>query len=252
MMKRDDLGRIMYGLSAVLLGTIGLIWRDFAAVWQPIDNLIVFNRTVVASLYAFAFLAAGIATLMSRGARFGLPVLVLLHLLAALGWIPRVIGHAAWNGFFEMLSLTIAGVVAYARLGTLSYDRAARSIVIGRFVFAVCLLSFGITHFISTAETAGMVPAWLPPGQMFWAWATGAFYVLASLALMIERHAVLASRLVIVMMLTFNVLVWLPMLIDKPIHFMWAGNAITFAMAAAAWVIADSIADRRTASLRRS
>jgi uncharacterized membrane protein len=250
MLKRDGLGTLMYGLSAVLLGVIGLIWHDFAAVWQPIDNVIGFNRTVVASVYAFAFLAAGIATMIPRAARFGLPVLVVLHLLAALGWIPRVIGHAAWNGFFEMLSLTIAGVVAYARLGTLSYTAAAPMIAIGRIVFAVCLLSFGISHFSSSAETAGMVPAWLPPGKMFWAWATGAFYLLASLALLIQRHAVLAARLVIVMMLSFILLVWLPMLLDKPIHFMWAGNAITFAMATAAWVIADSVADRRAASSR--
>jgi len=114
------------------------------------------------------------------------------------------------------------------------------------------LLSFGISHFTSSAETAGMVPAWLPPGQLFWAWATGAFYLLASFALLIQRQAVLAARLVVVMMLSFNFLVWLPMLIDKPIHFMWAGNAITFAMAAGAWVIADSIVDDQRASSRKS
>ena len=252
MINRDGLGTIMYALSAVLLGIIGLIWHDFAAVWQPIDNLgIAFNRPVVASLYAFAFLAAGVATLVPSAARFGLPVLASLHLLAALGWIPRVIGHGAWNGFFEMLSLVIAGVVAYARLRSLSYTQAARLIAIGRIVFAVCLLSFGISHFTSRAETAGMVPAWLPPGQIFWAWVTGACYLLASLALLIQRHAALAARLVVVMMLGFNFLVWLPMLIDKPIHFMWAGNAITFAMAAGAWVIADSIVDAQRASSRK-
>jgi hypothetical protein len=43
------------------------------------------------------------------------------------------------------------------------------------------------------------------------------------------------------MMLAIGIAVWVPMLIDKPIHFMWAGNAITFAMAAGAWVLADSL-----------
>jgi uncharacterized membrane protein len=241
-----SLGRFMYALSAVFLGIIGLHWRDFAGVWQPIDNLGVdFNRPVVASLYALAFLAAGIATLNSRSARFGLPVLVLLHLLAALGWIPRVIAHGAFNGFLEMLSLAVAGAVAYARLGTLSYDRAARALQVGRILFALCLLSFGVTHFMASAETARMVPSWLPGGQLFWAWATGAFYVLCGLALMLQWKAVLAARLVTVMMFVIGLLVWIPMLINKPIQFMWAGNAITFALAAAAWVMADSLAAKR-------
>lgn len=236
-------GRIMYALSAVFLGIIGLIWRDFAGVWQPIDNLgVEFNRTVVASIYAFAFLVSGIATLIPRTARSALPILVLLHLLAALGWIPRVIAHGAFNGFFEMFSLAIAGAVAYARLGALSYDRAALLIQAGRILFAVCLLSFGITHFLASSETARMVPSWMPGGQLFWAWATGVFYVLAGLALVLQRHALIAARLATMMMLVIGLLVWIPMLIDKPIHFMWAGSAITFALAAAAWVIADSLA----------
>jgi hypothetical protein len=76
---------------------------------------------------------------------------------------------------------------------------------------------------------------------MFWAYATGAFYVLAGIALIIQRHALLAARLVTVMMFVISLLVWVPMVIDKPIHFMWAGNAITFALATAAWVVADSL-----------
>jgi uncharacterized membrane protein len=250
-MSTPSLGRVMYGLSAMFLGVIGLVWRDFAAVWQPIDNLgIDFNRPVVASIYAIAFLVSGIATLIPRTARFALPVLAVLHLLAALGWIPRVIAHGAFNGFCEMLSLTVAAVVAYARLGTLSYDRAAGTLQGGRILFAICLLSFGITHFMASAETARMVPAWLPGGQMFWAWATGVFYLSAGVALIINRHALLAARLVTVMMFVIGLLVWVPMLINKPIHFMWAGTAITFALTAAAWVIADSLTAKRATNPR--
>jgi len=246
-----NLGRVMYGLSAVFLGFIGIVWRDFAGVWQPIDNLgVEFDRTVVATVYAIAFLASGIATVIPRTARFGLPVLAVLHLLAAMGWIPRVIAHGAFNGFFEMLSLTVAAFVAYARLGTMSYDGAARTLQIGRIVFAICLLAFGISHFISSAETARMVPAWLPGGQVVWALATGTLYVLAGFALIIQRHAWLSARLVTAMMLVIGVLVWVPMLIDKPIHYMWSGTAITFALATGAWVIADSFTPKRATNSR--
>ena len=36
-----------------------------------------------------------------------------------------------------------------------------------------CVAVFGVAHFLAVKETAGMVPKWIPPGQMFWARATG-------------------------------------------------------------------------------
>jgi uncharacterized membrane protein len=249
MIERNATGRFAYALAGIWLGIIGLIWHDFAGVWQPIDNLgLGFNRSIVASIYAAAFLAAGIATLVKKSAWVGLLVLAFLHLLAALGWIPRAISHGVWNGFCEMLSLTIAALVASLQLTPSPTHWRGRSLLVGRMLFAICLLVFGLTHFVASDETARMVPSWLPPGQMFWAYATGVFYVAAAVALATRVRAVLAARLAALMMLGFNVLVWLPMLINKPIHFMWAGNAITFAMAAAAWLMADLISAREESS----
>ena len=156
MLDRHDLGRCMYALSAIFLGSIGLWWRDFAGIWQPLDNLGDFDRPVVATGYALVFLVAGAATFWRASAGFGLLILALLHFLAALGWIPRVIAHGAWTGFFEMLSLTIAGVVGFARLRP-SRVWAMKTIQIGRIAFAICLLVFGLSHFFFSAETAQMV-----------------------------------------------------------------------------------------------
>jgi uncharacterized membrane protein len=243
MLDRHDLGRLMYALSAIFLGCIGLWWRDFAGIWQPLDNLGDFNRPIVATGYALAFLLAGVATAWRTSAGFGLLILALLHFLAALGWIPRVIEHRAWTGFFEMLSLTIAGVVGFARLRS-QRPWASRTMHIGRILFSICLLVFGLSHFFYSAETAQMVPMWLPPGQMFWAYASGAIYVLAGMAIAADYRAVLAAQLTVAMIILIQALVWLPMLIAKPQNFTWSGNAITFAIAAATWVIADGIAAR--------
>lgn len=241
MLDRDDLGRLAYALTAIFLGVIGLWWRDFAGVWQPLDNLgVEFNRSVVATVYAFAFLAAGVATAWRPSAGPALIVLAVLHGLAALGWIPRVVAHGAWTGLFEMLSLTIAAVVGYARL-TITATWAKRTVAIGRIAFAICLLVFGLSHFFHIDETAGMVPAWLAPGQKFWAYVTGALYVLAGIATLLNRRATLAVYLTVAMMIGIDALVWVPMLLDKPGHFTLAGNVITLAMAAAAWVVADAL-----------
>ena len=48
-----DFGRYAYGLAGIALGILGLIYRDFAAVWQPIENLIGDgDRTGMATLVA--------------------------------------------------------------------------------------------------------------------------------------------------------------------------------------------------------
>ncbi len=44
-----------------------------------------------------------------------------------------------------------------------------------------------------------------------------------------------------IMIFGFEILIWLPKLVAAPHdHFNWAGNAISIAMTAAAWVVADA------------
>lgn len=249
----NGFGRHVYGLTAIALGILGLIFRDFAAVWQPIENLIGgVDRKPAALIYAAGFLVAGIATLWRKTARVGVLVLAGLHLLSMMGWIPRVAGnwriYGTWNGFFELCSLVLGGVISYALLAPASAAWRARTIQASHYLYGICLLSFGVGHFTALKETAGFVPQWLPPGQMFWAVATGVFYWLAAAAVVLNIRAALAARLVTVMMLGFAVLAWGPIVLGRPEHFTWAGTVITVALASAAWVVADSLSQRSSES----
>jgi hypothetical protein len=234
-------GRYVYGLAGIALGILGLTFRDFAAVWQPIENLIGgVDRKVIAIGYAIAFLVAGAATLWRKTAQTGVLVLAGLHLLSVLGWIPRIAGnwriYGTWNGFFELFSIVLGGVIAYA-----AFAGRDRIIQTGRYLYAICLLSFGAGHFTALKETAGFVPQWLPPGQMFWAVATGVFYWLAAVSIVLDIKAALAARLVTVMMFGFAVLSWGPIVLGRPQHFTFAGTVITVTLASAAWIVADSL-----------
>jgi hypothetical protein len=244
-MRMHSLGRRVYAFTGVSFGVIGLVWQDFGAVWQPIENLGAGeHRAVVASVYALAFLIAGIAAVVDRFARPGFAVLAALHALALLGWVPRVVNTPAvgtLNGIAEMLSLVIGGFVAYVTVeSTRSTDHRMRRF--GQIAFAACAFWFGLTHFVELNATASFVPKWLPPSGHFWAAATGGFYVLVSAAIVTRMYALLAARLCTVMMLSFAALIWLPMLVRDPSHFNFCGTTVTLAMAASAWIIADSIA----------
>ena len=245
-------GSRVYGLGAVALGLVGLVWGDFATVWQPVQALpfAVPHRTALAYVAAACLLSAGVAIQWRRSAPAGLLALATLYFIFALLWLPRVVGYphifGTWAGFLEEFALVAAAGVVYASL--LPHDSAGsvRTARIGRLAFGVCVLSFGLSHFFAIPETAGMVPKWIPPGQQFWAVATGVAHILAGFAILSGVLAVLASRLLTVMLAGFGALVWAPALFAQPReHVVWAGNAINLALIGAAWVVADSIASRR-------
>ena len=175
----------------------------------------------------------------------GAVVLGLVYLVFALLWLPRVVGYprmiGTWLGFCEELALALgAGVVLAASLGM----RVA--VRVGQVVFGLCVVSFGLAHLMAVKETAAMVPKWVPPGQHFWAVATGVAHLLAGLAIAVGVQRVLAGRLLAAMLLIFEVLVWVPMLVEQPhLQIMWAGNALTLAMAGAAWMVGDGVGETR-------
>jgi uncharacterized membrane protein len=242
-------GTRVYGLGAIALGLVGLLWGDFADVWQPVPASTP-HRTALAYIAAASLLTAGASMQWRRIARSGVVALGILYLIFALLWLPRVIGYpqiyATWGGFFEQFSLVSAALVVYARLAPGNSVWAARTARIGSVLYGICVLSFALDHFFALKETAKMVPAWIPLGQQFWAVETGIFHLLAGMAILSGIWAVLASRLLTIMLLAFGALVWAPSLFAEPHqHMVWAGNAINLALAGAAWVIADYMASRR-------
>lgn len=248
----SSLGARVYGLGAIALGLVGLAWGDFATVWQPIQALPfeVPHRTALAYVAAAGLLSAGLAIQWRRGAAAGLLLLAVLYFLFALLWLPRVVGYphifGTWAGFLEEFALVAAAPVAYASLPPHDSHGSVWAARFGRTAFGVCAVSFGLSHFFAVPQTAAMVPVWIPPGQQFWAVATGVAHLLAGVAIISGVLDVLASRLLTAMLAAFGALVWAPSLFAQPReHMVWAGNAINLALVGAAWAVADSIASRR-------
>lgn len=241
------LGNRVYGAAAIALGVIMVIWADFATVWHPVPPEVPGHAVLVYAAAALLVLG-GLAMQVRRTAAGGALVLAALYLVFALLWgwrvvqFPRIFG--TWLGFAEEFALVIGGAVA--AINALHDEGHPRRAQVGRLAFGLCLLVFGTAHLIYVKETAAMVPAWLPPRQDFWAYATGVADILAGLALLSGIAALLASRLVVLMFIGFGALVWVPQVLADPHgHIAWAGNAINLALIGAAWVLADSIAWRR-------
>lgn len=239
----------IYALGALALGLVGLIWGDFALVWQPVPSAIP-GRTALAYLLATLLVAGGIGANWSRAAAAGTALLsALFGLIVVLLHVPNAVTHplalGAWSGVAEQLALACAGVLAYVLVTDPSGLRTRAATRAAQLVFGACLIVFGVVHFRYLNETAQMVPRWLPPGQTFWAMATGAAHIAAGVALLTGIGARVAAICLTVMFAAFGLLIHAPLLIADPhSHLNWVMNAMNLALTGSAWVAADSLLRR--------
>jgi hypothetical protein len=233
----SNLGRHVFGVAALAFGLITLTWRDYND-WHP-------PRYIVYAAAA-ALIFGGAATQFRRTAKSGAAVLGGVYLAFALQCVPRIVAapqiYNSWGNFFEQFSLVAGAAILYACLSTVwSRETLSR---IGRILVGICIISFTLEQAIYLAATAHLVPKWLPPSQMFWAVATTVLFALAAVALLTNRMALLATRLLTMMLVSFGLLVWVPLLLSDPHNYTnWSENAETFAIAGTAWILADLLGE---------
>ncbi len=243
------LGWRVLALGFAVLGLTALALHDFLP-GQPAPKDLP-GRPLLAHAVAGVLIVAGsalawrrtvVAAAMALLAYYGLVVVLLMDGRVMLRHWRE---YLAYENLAEQLALTAALLVVLAGHAGLEPARAARLIRLGRWAFGACAVVFGGAHFAYMNLTAPLVPKWLPPGQDFWAYATGLCHIAAGLALLTGVQARLAAILLTVMYAAFTPLVHLPMLFADPAdHGAWAENATNLALTGAAWVMADSLRRR--------
>ena len=87
---------------------------------------------------------------------------------------------------------------------------------ISRVGLGLCTIPFTLAQIIFFKPTVDLVPSWIPPNQTFWAVLTTVAFALAAIAMLINRQARLAMRLLSLMIVLFGILVWVPILVAHP------------------------------------
>jgi len=238
------LGIYVYAAGAVFLGALGLASGDFATTWQHVGPDVPL-RVPLAYVTAVIELAAGLALLWHRTARAGALTLTLLYSVFTLLWVPKAFVNLGnfdpIGNVFEEFSLVAAGLVLCASFSPAG-SNLARQRAFFALLFGICPISFGIVHIVDMPGLLNPIPGWLPPSKMFWAYATTLGFFGAAVAILTGILAPLASRLLTAEIVIFELLFWIPNLRAAPgNHSNWAGNAISIAIAGAAWVVSDSI-----------
>lgn len=235
----SNLGRHVFGVAVLAFGLGTLAWHDY-------DGSHPLRYVVYAASAALIF--GGAAMQFRRTAKTGAAVLGAAYLVFVLLCVPGIVAapkvYNSWGSFFEQFSLLTAAAIVYARLSSAWPPEKVNRI--GRVLLGICTVSFTLEQAFYLHPTATLVPKWIPPSPMFWAVATTVFFALAAVALLTNQLALLTARLLTLMIVLFGLLVWMPLVLSDPHnHTNWSENAETFAIAGAAWILADLLGEPR-------
>ncbi|HET7206153.1 MAG TPA: hypothetical protein VFI95_06195 [Terriglobales bacterium] len=243
-MKPAWYARMFFGAAAVLFGVIAVMWHD-PDTWQNLQHIWSLPyASVIGACLMTALIAGGIGMQFARTRRPASFVLCVVYLCFALACIPDMIAppniYERYGGSFFLFFSLLCGAIA---LCAATEAKAARKVLLGhvaRLGVGVCAISFTLGQALLLRDTAGLVPKWIPPNQMFWAVFTTLAFGVAALAILINWQATLAIRLMTLMLAIFGVVVWVPHVIAQPkAHFAWSECALTFLVAGAAWMVAE-------------
>lgn len=237
----------VYGLGVIAIAVLCLVYGNFDP-GQPVPKDFP-ARTALAYAAAVFMLVAGAAVEWRRtaasaaGALAVYFTLVVVILMNGPVIFAQYAEYGSYSGPAAQVAIAAGGLIVYAANARIDAALAARLTRIGQVAFGVCAVLFGGAHFFYMNLTAPLVPAWLPPNQEFWGYATGFAHIAAGLAIMSGIQARLAAILLSVMYASFTPLVHIPTIIADPSnHWFWSENAANLVLTGVAWVVADSLA----------
>jgi uncharacterized membrane protein len=247
-MRITDIGHASFAAAMIGLGILGLVYGDFALVWQPVPKELPL-RQLVAYGCAVVALTGGLGLLWTRTAALASSVLLVYLLLwLILLRIPALLAapgvEVSWLGCGETAVMVAGGWALFASFADpgmrLKFATGERGIRIARFLFGLAVIPCGLAHLVYAAETAALVPGWLP-WPLGWAILTGVAYIVGGIAVLFNAYARLAAMLTTAMMAIITLLVWIPAVAAAPGgRFQLTALLASATLAAAACAVAES------------
>jgi uncharacterized membrane protein len=258
-------GVYLFGLATMVAGILDLIWGDFDIGHQPIEALGVYipGRAIFAYITGMWLILAGSAIFWRRTVRFGAWAMAIIYFIFGMFSLPRFYTMPHRFGFHVTLILGVFGemlqqfivvagcVVLCASFAPPSSRWTEKAPLVARVTFGLSGVLFGLAHLTNAKGIVHMIPKWMPFGAPFWILISGIGFMLAGLAILSGILNVLAARLLVLMLLIFEVAL-VPIIFGYPhVHEAWGASAYNLTVAGAVWIFAASL-PRRHAQRERA
>jgi len=270
MIREQQPALSLFSIGMIALGTLSVIYRDFAYNWQPVPAFHP-GREALAVACGLFMVITGVALLIrstvALASRVVLPFLLawLCLKIPALIVAPQI--EAVWLGIGEIAMLFAGGLVIFARFSGLeqsSFFRrftGASGLRIASVIFGLAVIPVGLSHLFYVKITASLVPSWLP-FRVGFAYLTGAGQMACGLGILFLVLPRLAAYIETAMLALFAFLVWgpntwfaaAPKMAGSPVgpRFPLTAFFITWIIAAASLLVAGSFTNERPDTGRTS
>jgi uncharacterized membrane protein len=241
-MTQRQSARIAFASGMIGLGIIGFVFGDFAQLWKFAPAYVPAHQSL-AYASSTLLLVCGIALLFkpteTLAARVLFPYWALIVLALKL---PVVLKHPLVEVTYQSMSEI---VVVMTGAWVLFAGDDKRSLRIAQLVFGLALIPLGLAHFFYLELTAPIIPSFIP-FHTFWAYFTGAAQIAAGIGVLLNILPKLAATLDAVLLASFTFVVWIPKIVEPaPTGATWSEFTISWAVTAAAWVVAASFPTKK-------
>ncbi len=248
-MRVASIGHAIFAVTMIGLGLVGLLYRDFVPLWTPISTSVPGHEAFL-YLGALISLTTGLGLLFPRMATIAARALLATLTLWLLFFrLPNFFLQTAFGACWSLFPLTVmvaAAWVLYVWFANawdrthLRYASGHNGLRLARMLYGLCLIFFGVAHFLDVKDTISLIPTWLP-GHLFWAYFTGCTFIAAGVATLIGVCARLAVALSALQIALFLFVVWIPIVAKgSSSPFQWSETILNIALMAGAWMVADS------------
>jgi uncharacterized membrane protein YphA (DoxX/SURF4 family) len=251
-------GRFCFAISIAFFGLQYLLYGRLVGGLPPVPPWTPGSR-VLAYLIGVALIAPGLSIATLWHARLSATALGVLFLVCVVFLHAMRASEVLHDGIartraFEPLALS---GVAFVLAAILPLQRSYlgppigvnRLILLGRILFALSLIVFGVQHFMYAPFIAFLVPSWIP-GHLFWAYFTGIALIAAGLSIATKMFAPVAATLLGVMFVLWVLVLHAPRVVAQPRNGdEWTSAFVALAFAGGSFILAAALSKARVRAL---
>src|SRR5687768_9299178 len=191
MTNLKNYGRIFYGLGIVGIGILHFFFKGFRPIIMPVPAESVENISIIIYLVAIYILVSGLLICIGKNVRnVSLVLGVVFFIFLLFGHLPvRLKTGSPWIDAIKILALSGGAFIMALAFPKAApnpfFERLNKIARVGKYFFALMLLLFGLSHFISAQGISRLVPKYIP-WSLFWTYVAGVALVGSAISIFIN------------------------------------------------------------------